>query len=112
MSAPTAGPTIAIQLDTVEALAAELAALSAELADDAALCRSAARSLYAALDGDAGLSAGSAATAWASLTDVVAARSGAVAGTLVGAASAYRIAEARRASRIAAETPGARRGGP
>jgi hypothetical protein len=104
MSAPTAGPTIAVQFDALDALAAELAALARELSDDAALCRATATSLYAALVGEEGWAAGSAATAWAALAEAVAARSGAVAGTLVGAVAAYRAADAALASRIGAGT--------
>jgi hypothetical protein len=109
MSPPTDGPVITVRLDAVEALAAELSALAAELSDDAALCRSAATSLYSALSGDEGWSAGSAATAWASLADVVGARAGAVAGTLVSAVAAYRAADLALAERIAvgrSEKPG------
>jgi hypothetical protein len=109
MSPPTDGPVITVRLDAVEALAAELAALAGELSDEAALCRSTATSLYSALSGDAGWSAGSAATAWAALAEVVGARSGAVAGTLVSAVAAYRAADAAMAERIAfarSEKPG------
>jgi hypothetical protein len=109
MSPPTDGPAITVRLDAVEALAAELSALAGELSDDAALCRSTATSLYVALSGDEGWSAGSAATAWAAVADVVAARSGAVAGTLVSAVAAYRAADAVMAQRLAfarSEKPG------
>jgi hypothetical protein len=103
MSAPTAS-TIAIQLDAVEALAAELGALSAELSDDAALCRSAAGSLSAALSGNEGWEASSAATAWAVLCDVVAGRCGSVAGILGAAIASYREADADLATGISATT--------
>ena len=105
MSPPTAVPTIAVQLDAVESLAAELATLAAELSDEAALCRSTAASLYTALAGDEGWSAGAAASAWATLTDVVAARSGAVAGSLVAAVVAYRAADEAMAQRIVSGRP-------
>ncbi len=101
MSPPTDGPAITVRLDAVEALAAELSVLAGELVDDAALCRSTATSLYAALSGDTGWSAGSAATTWSALAEVVAARSGSVAGTLVSAVAAYRAAETALAERIA-----------
>jgi hypothetical protein len=101
MSPPTDGRAITVRLDAVEALAAELSVLAGDLSDDAALCRSAAASLYAALSGDTGWWAGSAATTWSALTEVVAARSGAVAGSLVSAVGAYRAAEAALAERIA-----------
>jgi hypothetical protein len=110
MSAPTAGSTIAIQPDAVEALAAELAALSSELSDDAALCRTAAGSLDAALAGEEGWAARSAATGWAALSDVVAGRCASVAGILVAAVASYRAVDAALASGISA-TPGERVGG-
>jgi hypothetical protein len=105
MSPPTAVPTIAVQLDAVESLAAELATLAAELSDEAALCHSTATSLYSALGGDEGWSAGSAATAWAAVGEVVAARTGAIAGTLVAAVGAYRAADAALSERIGSAWP-------
>jgi hypothetical protein len=97
MSSPTADATISIQLAAVHALAAELAVLSGQLADDAALCRSGAASLVQALARDAGLAAGSAATAWATLTGILADRTDAVAGALAAAVATYRAADAELA---------------
>src|SRR3954466_11824163 len=97
MSSSAADPTISIQLDTVQALAAELAVLSSQLADDAALCRSGAASLIQALARDAGWAAGSPATAWAALTGIVSDRTDAVAATLVAAVASYRAADAELA---------------
>jgi hypothetical protein len=97
MSSPTTEPTISVQLDTVEALAAELAILSSQLADDAARCRSGAAALFEGLARDVGWAAGSAATAWATLTGIVADRTDAVAGTLVAAVASYRAADAQLA---------------
>jgi hypothetical protein len=111
MSAPPAAPTISIQLEAVEALAAELAALSGQLSDDAALCRSTAASLYAALSLDEGWAAGSAATIWAELAGVVADRSRAVARSLADAVAAYRTQDAALASAIGSDTPAEREGG-
>jgi hypothetical protein len=85
---------ITVEPDVVDGLAAELAALAAELADDAALCRSTAASLDAALGGHEGWTAAAAGTAWASLAHVVADRADAVAVTLVAAMLAYRAADA------------------
>jgi hypothetical protein len=85
---------ISVQLDAVDALAAELAALAAELGDEGELCRSTARSLSTALDGHEGWTAGATATAWGSLAGVVAARTAAVAATLTRATAAYRAADA------------------
>ncbi|MGZ4572983.1 MAG: hypothetical protein ACXVYC_18425 [Blastococcus sp.] len=92
---------ISVQLDAVEALAAELAALAAELDDDAGLCRATAASLSTALGGDEGWAAGSAGSLWAALTGVIAARTRAVAGTLVAAMDAYRAADRALARRMA-----------
>ena len=102
--------TISVQLDAVDALAAELAALAAELGEEELLCRSTGRSLTAALDGHEGWSAGATATAWGGLAAVVAARAAAVAATLTGATSAYRAADEALSEGIGAHGPG--RGGP
>ena len=93
--------TISVQFDALEALAEELAALAAELDDDAALCRSAAAALSTALDGDEGWTSGGAAIAWGSLTGVVATRTAAVAATLSAAAVAYRAADATLSADVA-----------
>src|SRR5512132_2239494 len=100
MSSSAADPMISIRLDTVQALAAELAVLSSQLADDAALCRSGAASLVEALARDAGWAAGSAATTWATLAGMVADRTQAVAGTLVAAVASYRTADAELADDV------------
>ena len=110
MSPPVAAPTVTVRPDTVEALAAELAALAGELSDEAALCRSTATSLYTALSGDEGLAAGSAATAWAVLAEVVGARSEALGRTLVAAVGAYRATDRSLAERIASGRSDAWRG--
>jgi hypothetical protein len=88
MPAPAAGFTLVP--DGLEALADELGLLSAELAEDADAARSAAAALSLALDGGAGWAAHAAATAWASLDDLLADRTRAVAETLRAAVAAYR----------------------
>ena len=101
---------ISIQLDTVEALAAELAALARRLTADAQLCTSTAASFLTALGGDDGWEAGAAATAWSGLAEVLAEGAGAVATTLHSAVVAYRAADTGLAGSI---DPGlGRRGGP
>jgi hypothetical protein len=101
---------ISVQLDAVEALAAELASLARCLADDARLCTSTARSLSAALGGDDGWRAGAAATAWGSLSHLLADGAGALSTTLLAAVGAYRAADAGLAGAL---DPGlGRRGGP
>jgi hypothetical protein len=101
---------ISVQLDAVEALAAELAALAGRLSDDARLCTSTAASFATALVGDDGARARAAATAWGSLTERLADQAGAVAITLQRAVIAYRAADAGLAGAI---DPGlGRRGGP
>jgi hypothetical protein len=101
---------ITVQLDAVEELAAELAALAGRLSDDARLCTSTAASFATALGGDDGWRARATTTAWASLTEVLAEGAGALASTLFAAAAAYRAADAGLAGAI---DPGpGRRGGP
>lgn len=92
---------ISVQLDAVQALAAELAALATELDHEAALCRSTAGSFATALPGEQGWAAADAATAWAGLTAVVADRSRAVALTLAAAVDSYRATDAVLSRRIA-----------
>jgi hypothetical protein len=96
---------ISVQLDEVSALAAELAALGAELDDRAHLCRRAAAVLTEALGGPEGWQAGAVATAWASLVAAVADRTGAAAGSLVAAVVAYRAADAALADRLCPADP-------
>jgi hypothetical protein len=98
--------TITVQLDGVEALAAELGVLAAELEDEADLCRSAARSFSSALLGHEGWTAGATATAWGSLIAVVAARTSAVAATLTRATAAYLAADAALSEEIGARGHG------
>jgi hypothetical protein len=93
---------VSIQLDRVETLAAELAALASALSDDVALCTSSATRLRACLGGDEGWHAGAAATGWAQLMELLRARSAAVAGTLSAATESYRTADAALRERIAA----------
>lgn len=93
--------TISVQFDTLEALASELAALADELGEDAETCRSAAATLFTAMEGEEGWTSGGAATAWGSLTGVVAARTAAVAATLSAAAVAYRVADATLSADVA-----------
>ena len=101
---------ITVQLDAVEALAAELAGLAGRLSDDARLCTSTAASFATALGGDDGWRARATATDWALLTEVLAEGAGALATTLRGAVAAYRAADAGLAGAI---DPGlGRRGGP
>lgn len=101
---------ISIQLDAVEGLAAELAALAGRLADDAWLCTSTAASFATALGGDDGWRGGAASTAWSSLLAVLGEGAGSLASTLHGAVAAYRAADAGLAADI---DPGAgHRGGP
>ncbi len=98
--------TISVQLDTVDALAAELTALATELAEEEGLCRSTAGSLSAALDGHEGWTAGATATAWGALAGVLSARTAAVATTLTGAVAAYRAADSALSEGIGWREPG------
>lgn len=96
-------PTVvSIQLDHVEALAAELAALAGALSDDVALCTSSAARLRAALGGDEGWHAGAAAAGWAGLLRLLRADTDAVASTLTAATVSYRAVDEAVRERIAA----------
>jgi hypothetical protein len=91
---------LSVQLDAVQGLAAELAVLAADLAGDAALCRSTAMFFGPALGGEEGWTAAEVAAAWSDLTGVVADRADAVAGTLLAAVAAYRAEDTALAERI------------
>src|SRR4051794_15044933 len=84
---------ISVQLDRVEALAAELAALARALSGDVPLCTSTARSLSTSLGGTEGWWAAGAGHGWAGLAGVLAERTDAVATTLTRAVNAYRAAD-------------------
>ena len=88
---------ISVQLDALDALADELAALAGELADDADLCRGAAGRLGAGLSGDVGLTALAGARGWAGLAAAVADGTRSIAVVLASAVTAYRHAEGVRA---------------
>ncbi|MGY1739265.1 MULTISPECIES: hypothetical protein [unclassified Blastococcus] len=92
--------TVSIELRAVQDLAEELAALAAELATEAELCRSATYTLASAVDGDTAAAAGQLGTGWAGLVDVVAQGTGALAGTLRQAVQAYRLHDAALSDRV------------
>ncbi|MGY1820656.1 hypothetical protein [Geodermatophilus sp. SYSU D00079] len=94
--------TIAAQFDAIDALAAELGVLAAELGEDARLCRSTAVSLGAAVPGDAGEQAGTAGSGWSALLDLVAQQTGVLAETLHAAVDSYRRTDAVLADRLLA----------
>src|SRR4051812_22853838 len=91
---------LSVQLDAVQGLAAELAVLAADLAGDAALCRSTAVSFGPALGGEEGWTAAEGAAAGGGVTGVGADPGGAVAGTLPAAVAAYRAEDKALAERI------------
>jgi hypothetical protein len=91
---------ISIQLDGVEALAAELATLAAALDGESQLCTSTARSLYTSLGGSEGWWIGGAGHGWAGLLRILAERTDSVATTLSRAVEAYRAADTALAQRI------------
>jgi hypothetical protein len=103
-SRPSRGP-ITVEPAALDALAAELAALAAELADDAERSESLAATFPLALGGEEGSAACATATAWASLQEVIADRARAVAGTLSGAAAAYRAEDATLSGRMGRGRP-------
>ena len=89
MSHPLSGESFTVVPDAVTALADELAILAALLTEDVHRARSAAGSFPQALGGQEGWAAGATATSWAGLYDVLASRTGALAGTLRAAVAAY-----------------------
>jgi len=91
---------ISVQLDAVEELAAELAALAVALAHEAPLCTSTVGSLATALGGREGFLAFSAGSGWPRLVEAVADRTDAISTTLVTAVDAYRALDAGLAERI------------
>ena len=93
MSAP-----LSVRPDGVGALAAQLAALAARLADDATRCSGSGPA--AALPGEVGWTAAAAVDAWDALARTLAARLTAVSTTLTAAMGAYHDAEAQRAARL------------
>jgi hypothetical protein len=90
---------IAVQLDAVDALAAELAAVAAELGDEAPRCRTAAAELRE-LGDVTGWRAGAAATAWAALLELLARECGSTATTLRAAVAGYRAQDAGLAGAV------------
>ncbi len=100
MTQPLPGASFTVAPDAVEALAAELGLLAAELDEDGDRTRAVAASFPPALGGHEGWVAAGAATAWARLYEVVAARTRALGVTLEAAAAAYRAADAELAGRL------------
>ncbi|GAB3317154.1 hypothetical protein GCM10027451_34770 [Geodermatophilus aquaeductus] len=97
MSAP-----IAIQLDAVQALGEELAALAAELSDDADLCGSTAVSLATAAPGEVSDQAGATGQLWAVLVADLVAGARAASTALLEAVRSYRLADAAVSDRVLA----------
>jgi hypothetical protein len=93
---------IAIQLDAVQALGEELAALAAELSDDADLCGSTAVSLATAAPGEVSEQAGATGQLWAVLVTDLVAGSRAASTALLEAVRSYRLADAAVSDRVLA----------
>jgi hypothetical protein len=93
---------IRVQLDAVAALAAELGSVAGELDDQTRSCRATASSLFTALPGEEGLTAGAAGTTWAALLAALADRTAAVSAVLVASVEAYRAEDDALAGRIMA----------
>ncbi len=96
---------IAVQLDELGALAAELAALGAQPAEWVPVCRGAAPTLADSLGGSEGGAASDVAAAWAFLLGLLADRTGAAAHALASAVAAYRAADAALADRLCPADP-------
>lgn len=104
MSSPPAaepGPAepISVQPAALEALAAELSALAAELAQDADVCRSAAPTFSTALGGE-GWAARDCVAAWASLEETLADGARSLGATLSATAAGYADEDCSLAARI------------
>jgi hypothetical protein len=94
------GAPVEVGPEELAALAAELTALAAELADDADGCRAAAAGLADALTGPEGRRAGVLLTAGASLTRALADDAAGLARTLTAALDSYRSLDAALAGRL------------
>ncbi len=97
---------IAIQLDAVQALGEELAALATELSADTDLCASSAASLAVAAPGEVADRAGTTGRTWASLVADLAAGADAASRTLLAAVTSYRLADAAVSDRLLAARAG------
>jgi hypothetical protein len=86
----------------LEALGAELSTLAADLREDGDLSRTVSADLRLALAGRDGWSPAAGATAWASLLELLADRTDALARTLDEAAAAYRAQDAALTAGMAA----------
>ena len=94
--------TIAAEFDAIDALAAELAGLAAELTGEAQLCRSTAVSLGTAVSGEAGERAGATGSGWATVLELLGRQTRALATTLSAAVESYRAADAALADQVLA----------
>jgi uncharacterized protein YukE len=94
--------SIVAEFEVIDALAAELAGLAAELSGDAQQCRSTAVSLGTAVSGGVGERAGAAGSGWATTLELLGRQAGALAATLSAAVDSYRMADATLADRVLA----------
>jgi hypothetical protein len=102
MSSPSPAEPFLVRPEFLEALAAELSALAGDLAADADLCRSTGHSFLAALGDVEGWTARAATTTWASLQDLLADGTAALARSLLATAADYTEHDASLAGRIEA----------
>ena len=100
MTSPRGADFVLVSPGGLAALADELAGLATEWSEDADRCRTAARGLSTALDGEEGWTAGAAGTAWSGLEEVLAGRTSALAQTVAGAVQSYLDEDARTAGWI------------
>ncbi len=98
---------IAIQLDAVQVLGEELAALATELSADTDLCASSAASLATAAPGEVSDRAGATGRSWATLVADLVAGADAASTTLLAAVHSYRLADAAVSDRLLAARAGA-----
>jgi hypothetical protein len=98
---------IAIQLDAVQALGEELAALATELSADTDLCAASAASLAIAAPGEVSDRAGATGRTWATLVADLVAGADAASATLLAAVQSYRLTDASVSDRLLAARVGA-----
>jgi hypothetical protein len=96
---------ISVQPAGLQAFAAELVALAGELADDAELCRSTARSFATALGGEEGWTTQGCAVAWAAVEELLAGGAQALAVTFADVAQRYADEDDALAAGIRAAQP-------
>jgi uncharacterized protein YukE len=101
---------VSVEPDAVTARAAELVAVSGQLAAEPTACRSSAAALEGGLEGDVGRRAAEVTRAWAGLSDLLAEACATSARTLRSAVESYRALDQQLAAEIDGAGPASRTG--